>query len=221
MEKNMTPEKMTTNPRSPTLQELFQQLKDGHEAFQEIVAGHRLPERGVSVHFGEPPPQPEFFRPKIGFVVLSKERSLSPGLIFNRPERDFFIEHSDLDIGLSAPSLERIDWAFKINRLKLIVVIGEIATASPAWTNPLGAFVEWMKRCLAGATMPAKMMRARRCLLAVHDARRSIEKASKQIQSAMESGDLALIEALFCPASKELYLDLDGGFQEQEKPICS
>lgn len=175
---------------------LFNDLKRRHEDYATLFQGaetlaacyFRLVQRG---------PLPEFYRPSIGIVVLSPDRGISPGTIFNWPDGEFYSAHVDPQT-LKAEAVETIEYAVQRNRIRLLVLM---AILEPDRRN---FFIRLIK------SPERKLTTVREALLTAYRARVSLESESEPIRQAVEEENLAIVEALYDPKSRRVNLDVAG-----------
>ena len=186
--------------------QLYQELKRNHREYRDLFRGAETLAACYHRHFADGETA-EFFRPKVGFIVLSEDTGISPGLIFNQPERELFILHTDPGQLTRRGTIDRIEHAILSNRLRLLVLMASIVRSR---RRKLGLAAALLRRLSGG-----ELVFIRNALLTAYQAKQTIERQSEAIRRAVADRSVAIVEALYDPDSRQVHLDV-GGTMDQE-----
>ncbi len=184
--------------------EWLNKLKTGNLSYRDLF-GSRETATTTYSHIGSTlRSESAFHRPKVGFVVLTPDRQLSPAELFHQAECDLHVERVDLEKMGTTEICERVGYVTAVNRLQLLVIL---AVVEPRARGPFDWLRPWRTRevdlvAFQKAHLPAQRLR------------QALLSAAPHVASAVQAGELGIIEALYDLETREATLDLDRDFRE-------
>jgi len=186
-------------------QNLVERLKLGHESYRNLLRGGDV--SAISFFRGRPADaSPETVRPKVGFLVLSDDQAILPTAIFAQDQREVFVEYFAAPEATKAEISERIARLVAETGVALVVVMALVQ-------RPRRALFEWLS---AQRRKEQDLAALRNAVLDARDASVAISNGSPFVRQAVESRELAIVEAIYDPSTLEAHLDLGQVLKDPE-----